>query len=151
MSAKEYTVTVTATDSSSPVQTGSISYLWTVNAPPTRTCSGTNGTDVTVPDAASASSTITISGCPGYASSTVKIEVHLRCGDRAGLTVTLGAPDASSYTLYSQDESGTNLDHTFTWNLSSEVANGTWRLRVIDNWFDSDVAVIDSWTLTLAP
>jgi subtilisin-like proprotein convertase family protein len=106
---------------------------------------------VTVRDGSSAVSLIEISGCPGRASAAAKIEVHLRCGNRANFEVWLGAPDASSYTLYNGNGSGANLDQTFTWDLSSEVANGPWTLRVIDHGLtDGDVAVIDSWTLIVA-
>ncbi|NUR70182.1 MAG: hypothetical protein HOU81_05140, partial [Hamadaea sp.] len=44
--------------------------------------------------------------------------------------------------------SADNIDQTFTVNLSSEVRNGTWNLRVQDA-ASADTGYINSWTLTL--
>ena len=43
--------------------------------------------------------------------------------------------------------SADNIAQTFTVNLSSEVLNGTWNLRVNDN-AANDVGYINSWSLT---
>lgn len=78
---------------------------------------------------------------------TVRI-VHPYVGD---LTVALIAPDGTSYTLHNRTGgSADNIDRTFTANVSSETANGTWKLRVRDL-AASDVGTIDTWGINLAP
>ena len=144
-----YSVTVTATDSSSPAKTGSTSYSWTVNPVSTPGCSGTNGTDVTIPDLSTVESSITISGCAGNASAAATVEVHIIHTYIGDLIVTLVAPDGSTYVVHNRaGGSADNIHQTYTVNLSSEVANGTWRLRVQDA-AAADVGRIDTWTLTL--
>jgi subtilisin-like proprotein convertase family protein len=112
-------------------------------------CTGTNGTDVQIPDLSTVESLITISGCSGNASSTSTAEVHIVHTYRGDLVVSLVAPDGSVYTLLNRSGgSADNVDQTFTVNLSSEVRNGTWRLRVQDA-AALDTGFINSWTLTL--
>ncbi|WDZ86968.1 S8 family peptidase [Micromonospora cathayae] len=139
-----YTVTITATG---PVTTQSTSYALTVNGPPG--CVQTNNTDATISDNSTVESSITISGCAGAASasSTVAVNiVHTYIGD---LVVTLLAPDGSAYVLHNRTGSGTdNINQTYPVNLSSETANGTWKLRVQDA-ASGDVGYLDSWTLKL--
>ena len=54
--------------------------------------------------------------------------VHTYIGD---LKVDLVAPDGSVYVLHNRTGGSTdNINTTYTVNLSSEAANGTWRLRV---------------------
>ena len=62
--------------------------------------------------------------------------------------VDLVAPDGSVYTLkaYGTGGSADNIITTYTVNASSEVANGTWKLRVSDN-AAHDIGKIDSWAL----
>lgn len=43
--------------------------------------------------------------------------------------------------------SADNIAQTFTVNLSSEVLNGTWNLRVNDN-ANADTGYINSWSIT---
>ena len=72
--------------------------------------------------------------------------MHTYIGD---LLVTLVAPDGSTYVLHNRAGGSTdNIDQTYTVNLSSEPANGTWRLRVQDA-AAADVGRIDSWTINL--
>jgi aminopeptidase S len=104
---------------------------------------------VPIPDLSTVESPITIAGCTGNASTTATVEVHLQHTYIGDLVVTLIAPDGSTYPLHNRAGGGTdNLDHTYTLNLSSEPANGTWRLRVQDA-ASADVGRIDSWTLNL--
>jgi len=53
---------------------------------------------------------------------------------RGDLTVTRVAPDGSTYALKasSSGDSADNVNTTYTANLSSEAADGTWQLRVQD-------------------
>ncbi|WP_436496303.1 M14 family zinc carboxypeptidase [Actinokineospora sp. HUAS TT18] len=144
-------VTVTATDSSSPAKSGSASFSITVN-PTGGTCAAqTNGTDVAIPDAGAAvTSTITMSGCTGNASATSKVEVHVKHTWRGDLVIDLVAPDGTAYRLKnsSSSDSADNVDATYTVNLSSEVRNGAWKLKVQDV-ARYDTGNIDTWTLTL--
>ncbi|MFC4133352.1 M28 family peptidase [Hamadaea flava] len=124
---------------------------WTLNlagsTPPA--CSGTNGTDVTVPDNTTVNSAITIAGCTGNAGSTSTVEVHIVHTYVGDLVVSLVAPDGSVYALRNRTGgSADNIDQTFTVNLSTEVRNGTWNLRVQDA-ASADTGYINSWTLTL--
>ena len=58
------------------------------------------------------------------------------------------APDGSAYRLKNtNNDSADNVITTYTVNASSEVANGTWQLRVRDL-YSADTGFIDSWRLT---
>ncbi|MER7417301.1 S8 family peptidase [Micromonospora peucetia] len=132
---------------------GDTGYLntWTLNlvggTPPG--CTGTNGTDVNVPDNTTVESPITISGCSGNASATSTVAVnivHTYIGD---LVVSLVAPDGTAYTLHNRTGGTTdNINQTYTVNLSSEARNGTWKLRVQDA-ASADTGYLNTWTLTL--
>ena len=115
------------------------------------TCAATNATDVSVPDAGSAVySDITISGCARAASATSTIAVNIIHTYRGDLQVDLVAPDGTVYNLKatSTSDSADNVSTTYTKNLSSETANGTWRLKVQDL-YSADTGTIDTWTLTV--
>jgi subtilisin family serine protease len=118
--------------------------------PPPAGCSGTNGTDVQIPDGGAAvTSSITISGCARNASASSKVEVHIKHSYRGDLRIDLVAPDGSSYRLKTEGyDSAPNVDTTYTVNLSSEAANGTWKLQVQDRYL-VDSGYLDSWTLTV--
>jgi len=139
-----YPVTITGT---APSATRSTTYSLTVNGP--AGCSATNGNDVTIPDLSTVESPITVSGCSGNASTTATVEVHIVHPYIGDLVVSLVAPDGSSYPLHNRTGgSADNINQTYTVNLSSELANGTWRLRVQDA-AAQDTGRIDSWTLNL--
>lgn len=109
----------------------------------------TNGTDVQIPDLSTVNSPITVSGVTGNALSTSTAEVHIVHTFRGDLVVSLVAPDGTVFTLLNRSGgSADNVDQTFTANLSGEVANGTWNLRVQDA-AAQDTGFINSWTLTL--
>ncbi len=137
-------VTVTATDAAA--KTASATFSWVVNPVGSGCAAVTNGTDVTVPDNSDVSSSIALS-CSGNASATTSVTVaivHTYIGD---LVVDLVAPDGTSYNLHNRTGGSTdNINKTFTVNASSEVAAGTWKLRVRDQAF-LDSGRIDSWTL----
>jgi zinc metalloprotease ZmpA len=119
--------------------------------PPGTACTGTNGTDVTIPDAGAAvSSTVTITGCARAASSTSTIAVNIVHTYRGDLRVDLVAPDGTVYNLKatSTSDSADNVSTTYTKNLSSETANGAWQLRVQDT-YARDTGYINTWTLTV--
>jgi subtilisin family serine protease len=114
-------------------------------------CSGTNATDVSIPDTGvNVFSNITISGCGRAPSATSTIEVHIIHTYRGDLIINLIAPDGTAYLLKNWNffDSADNVHTTYIRNLSGELPDGTWRLRVRDV-FGGDVGFIDSWTLTL--
>ncbi|HEV2783794.1 MAG TPA: M14 family metallopeptidase, partial [Actinophytocola sp.] len=123
-----------------------------------QTCDGTppppgrtfeNTTDVAIPDLATVSSPITVSGLTGNASASSTIEVHIVHTYIGDLVVDLVAPDGTVYNLHNRSGgSADNLNQTYTRNLSGELANGTWNLRVRDA-AAQDVGRIDSWKLTI--
>ena len=139
-----YAVTVTGTGASS---TRTTTFNLTVNGAPG--CTGTNGNDVAIPDNTTVTSTITISGCNRNASATSSVPVTIYHTYKGDLVVDLVAPDGSVYNLSNRSGGSTdNIIQTFTVNLSSEAANGTWTLRVRDA-ATLDTGRIDTWSLTL--
>ncbi|HEX6873451.1 MAG TPA: proprotein convertase P-domain-containing protein, partial [Micromonosporaceae bacterium] len=133
------------------IDTGYIN-SWTLNLVGGGTpgpCTGTNGTDVTIPDPGTASSAITLSSCTGNASATSTVEVHIvhtRIGD---LIVNLIAPDGTAYLLHNlAGGNADNIDTTYTVDLSSEARNGTWQLQVQDT-RRRNTGYLNTWTLTL--
>ena len=130
--------------------TGSPNRLLFVGAGAPPGCAAvTNGTDVAIPDPGTAESTIAISGCTGNASASSTIHVDIIHNHINNLIVDLVAPDGSVYNLHNRTGGGKKSIHTtYTRNLSSEVANGTWRLRVQDV-VAGNTGFIDSWTLDL--
>ena len=139
-----YTVTVTGT---APSTSHSTPYtLVVVN------CIGSNDTNVPIPDVGSASSPITITGCPGNASATSVVGVAIIHPRITDVDVYLVAPDGSTYLLFQGILSPVmaNLHRRFTVNLSSEVANGTWKLLVRDTVAGAS-GFIDGWSLVVGP
>jgi subtilisin-like proprotein convertase family protein/secreted trypsin-like serine protease len=143
-----YSVTVTVTDASSPTRTGRAFYSWTVSPSPVPGCSGVVGGDVAIPDASTVDSALAISGCPGMGSAQATVEVHILHEAITDLVVTLVAPDGSAYVLHNR-ELGSGIHQTYVVNLSSEVAEGTWKLRVQDL-YAAYTGTIDSWALNVS-
>jgi subtilisin family serine protease len=109
----------------------------------------TNGTDVAIPDLGTATSPITVAGCARNASASAAVTVNIVHTFVGDLVVDLIAPDGSVYNLQNRaGGSADNINRTYTVNLSSEPANGTWTLRVRDA-AAIDSGRIDSWTLSL--
>jgi carboxypeptidase T len=127
---------------------GSAPFTWTVN-PAGGSCTGSNGTDVAIPDNTTVFSNVVIAGCGGSASATTTVEVHIVHSARGDLIVSLIASDGTAYVMHNGSGGNANDIHrTYTVNASSELADGTWRLRVQDT-ATSDTGFIDTWTLTL--
>ncbi|MEU7729188.1 S8 family serine peptidase [Streptomyces sp. NPDC040724] len=107
-----------------------------------------NTGDFAIGDNTTVESPITVGGVTGNAPATLKVGVnivHTYIGD---LKVDLIAPDGTVYTVHNRAGGSTdNINQVFTVNASSEVANGTWKLRVNDN-AGGDTGKIDSWNLT---
>jgi proprotein convertase P-domain-containing protein/uncharacterized protein DUF1524 len=115
-------------------------------------CSGTNDTDVTIPDASAAvTSTITVSGCSHTAASSAStVAVTIVHPYRGDISIYLYAPDGTYYVLKSasQSDSAANVTATYSVNLSSETANGAWKLSVRDN-YSPDAGYLNTWTITV--
>jgi secreted trypsin-like serine protease len=108
-----------------------------------------NAANYTINDNSTVNSPITVAGVSGAASATSSAEVHIVHTYRGDLVVDLVAPDGTVRTLLNRSGgSADNVDQTFTVNLSSETANGTWNLRVRDA-ATQDNGYIDSWKLTV--
>jgi hypothetical protein len=105
-----------------------------------------NTTDYTINDNATVESPIAVVRT-GNAPSALQVAVnivHTYVGD---LKVDLVAPDGSVYVLRNRTGgSADNIIQTFSVNASSEVAQGTWKLRVNDN-ASQDTGYINSWSL----
>ncbi|WP_030491145.1 S8 family peptidase [Micromonospora chokoriensis] len=143
-----YSVSVTGTGTAG---TRSATYSLTVTGSGGGGCSGTNGTDVAIPDSNTAvTSGIVITGCNRNASSASTVAVNIVHTFRGDLIIDLVAPDGTVYRLKNQSffDGADNVNTTYTANLSTEPANGTWLLRVRDV-FSGDTGYINTWTLTL--
>ncbi len=117
--------------------------------PPTGCAAATNAANFTINDNSTVNSPITISGCEGNGGATATVSVNIVHTYRGDLVVDLVAPDGSVYNLHNRSGgSADNLVQSYSRNLSSEVANGTWNLRVRDA-ASADVGFIDTWTLDL--
>jgi subtilisin-like proprotein convertase family protein/Zn-dependent M28 family amino/carboxypeptidase len=141
-----YPVTITAAGSVSRTTT----YTLTITGGGGGSCSGTNPNDVAIPDAGAAvDSDIVISGCAAVPSTSTAVAVAIRHTYIGDLTVSLIAPDGTAYLLHNRSGgSADNINQTYTANVSSETANGTWKLRVRDL-AQADVGTIDTWSLDL--
>ncbi|THA69942.1 peptidase M4 [Streptomyces sp. A0642] len=109
-----------------------------------------NTTAVAIPDSGSAvTSSVNVTGRTGNAPSTLKVGVDITHTYRGDLVIDLVAPDGTAYRLKnsSSSDSADNVQTTYTVNASSEVANGTWKLKVQDV-YSGDTGKINSFKLT---
>ncbi len=106
-----------------------------------------NTTDFPINDNTTINSPIAVSEVTGNAPSTLKVAVDIKHTYQGDLKVDLIAPDGTVYVLHNRAGGGTdNINTTYTVNASSEVANGTWQLRVNDN-ANQDTGFLDKWSL----
>ena len=106
-----------------------------------------NLTDFAIADKKTINSPIVVSGRTGNAPSTLKVYVNILHTYRGDLKVDLVAPDGTLYNIHNRTGgSADNLTGTYTINASSEVANGTWNLRVYDG-ATGDTGTLDKWSL----
>ncbi|MFF4318103.1 S8 family serine peptidase [Streptomyces sp. NPDC001568] len=107
-----------------------------------------NTADFAIGDNTTVESPVTVSGVSGNAPAALKVGVNIAHTYIGDLKVDLIAPDGSVYTVHNRAGGSTdNINQTYTVNASSEVANGTWKLRVNDN-AGGDTGRIDAWNLT---
>jgi subtilisin family serine protease len=115
---------------------------------PTPGCTGSNTTDVAIRDNSTSESAITISNCAAPSgTATVSVDiVHTWVGD---LTVSLVSPSGTVHTLRERSGgSARDIHETYTVNVGTSSANGTWILRVRDS-ATFDTGHIDAWSLSL--
>ncbi|MFF0744056.1 M4 family metallopeptidase [Streptomyces sp. NPDC004111] len=108
-----------------------------------------NQTDVAIPDnGAAVTSSIAVTKT-GNAPATLKVDVDIVHTWRGDLRVDLVAPDGTVYLLKntSSGDSADNVKQQFTVNASSELAAGTWKLKVQDK-AAQDTGYINGWKLT---
>jgi PKD repeat protein len=106
-----------------------------------------NLTDFAINDNTTINSPITVTGVAGNAPATLQVAVRILHTYQGDLKVDLVAPDGTLYNLHNRTGAGTdNIIKTVTINASSEVANGTWNMRVNDN-ANVDTGTLDSWSM----
>ena len=105
----------------------------------------TNGSNVTIRDNATVSSTISATGSGDAGNMTVDVDIkHTYVGD---LTLTLVSPGGNRVTLRNRTGgSADNIVETYNVNATGQNRNGTWTLEVRDN-ASQDTGYIDSWTI----
>ncbi|MEV5438003.1 M4 family metallopeptidase [Streptomyces sp. NPDC052682] len=109
-----------------------------------------NTADVSIPDnGAAVTSSVTVSGRSGNAPANLQVSVDIVHTWRGDLVIDLLAPDGTAYRLknFSSSDSADNVKETYTVDASSEVADGTWKLRVQDQ-AAQDTGYINGWKLT---
>ena len=116
--------------------------------PPSGAQTYTNTADYAIGDNTTVDSPITVSGRTGNALATTSVTVAIVHTYQGDLKVDLVAPDGSLYNIHNRTGAGTdNINKTVTLNLSTELLNGTWKLRVNDN-AGGDIGYINSWSVT---
>ncbi|XVS61063.1 M28 family peptidase [Actinosynnema sp. CA-299493] len=106
-----------------------------------------NPADVTIPDLTTVESPITVSGVAGNAPSALAVGVDITHTYRGDLVIDLVAPDGTAYRVKtSSNDSANDLVTTYTVNASTELADGTWKLRVQDV-ASADTGRINGWSL----
>ncbi|MGA5505806.1 M4 family metallopeptidase [Streptomyces umbrinus] len=107
-------------------------------------------TVVSIPDnGAAVTSSIAVTGQAGNAPTNLVVTPNITHTWRGDLVVDLVAPDGTSYRLkpFSSSDSADNVTEPYTVNASSEVANGTWQLKVQDQ-AAQDTGRINGWKIT---
>ncbi|NUT50765.1 MAG: DNRLRE domain-containing protein, partial [Saccharothrix sp.] len=108
-----------------------------------------NTADVPIADDGWTESPVTVAGLTGMAPKVWRVSVDIKHTHRGDLALYLEAPDGTGYLL--EDVTGANdvddLAKSYTVNASAEIANGTWKLKVLDAVW-GDVGFIDSWSLS---
>lgn len=123
--------------------------IWTVSTgtPPPAGPRFENPADIAIPDQSTVESPITVSGVTGNAPAGLLVGVNITHTYIGDLVVDVLAPDGSVYNVHNRSGGSTdNIATTYTVNASSEVANGTWRLRVRDA-AAQDTGTITAWSL----
>ncbi len=143
-----YTVNLTVTDNNGATSSKSAAVTVQSTAP---TGTFSNNTPVTIGDNATITSSIPVSGESGNAPATLSVHVDITHNWSGDLEIDLVAPDGRYAVLQSPDYNDDgNINTTYTVDASSVVADGTWKLRVIDNdpWYSGDAGTLNGWSMT---
>ncbi|MFD0424004.1 S8 family peptidase [Streptomyces parvus] len=107
-----------------------------------------NTTGYPINDNATVESPITVTGITGNAPASLQVPVNISHTYIGDLKIDLVAPNGTVFNLkaFGSGGSSDNVVTTYTVNASSVAANGTWKLRVSDNWA-ADTGRINSWAL----
>ncbi|MEU7022718.1 S8 family serine peptidase [Streptomyces sp. NPDC046203] len=107
-----------------------------------------NNTAYAINDNATVESPITVTGVTGNAPATLRIPVNITHTYIGDLQIQLIAPDGTASTLKASGTGGStrDIDTTYSVDASAKTANGTWKLRVTDN-YTYDTGRINSWAL----
>ncbi|CAB95812.1 MULTISPECIES: serine protease [Streptomyces] len=107
-----------------------------------------NTDDHPIRDGATVESPLTVTGVSGNAPADLSVTVDIRHTYRGDLRVELVAPDGDVFLLkdYAAYDGTDDVRGTFAVNASGKPANGTWKLRVSDNWVN-DTGHVDAWSL----
>jgi xanthomonalisin len=148
-----YTVTLKVTDSTGATSTKSGSVTVTSSSGGGGGSSGvfSNTKAVVINDNATISSSIAVSGITGNAPSNLKVHASITHNWSGDLTIEVIAPNGSTAVLQNPDyDDDGNINTTWTVNASSVSANGTWKLKVIDNdpEYYGDYGTLNNWSLT---
>lgn len=110
----------------------------------------TNDTDVPIHDMTTVTSTIYFSSCSTVGSRYSRVTVDIAHTYRGDLEINLLAQDGSAYRLRnaSWSDKEDDLVTSFSVDLTSEMGNGKWTLRVRDR-FAGDFGTLRSWGLSL--
>ncbi|MEJ3748090.1 proprotein convertase P-domain-containing protein [Actinomycetes bacterium KLBMP 9797] len=139
----------TRTDWAGVVNEWSVQILPSAQAAPAAGWQVENTTDVPIVDDGWTESPITVSNLTGMAPKDWRVTVAITHTHRGDLALYLQAPDGTGYLL--EDLTGTGdvdgFTKTYTVNGSAEIANGEWKLRVLDAVW-GDTGHIDAWSLS---
>ena len=107
----------------------------------------TRSPNLAIPYNVTVSDAITVSNSGTATSVSVTLGItHTYIGD---LKVDLVAPDGTARTLHNySDGSADDIDKTYAPSFGSVPISGVWTLRINDK-FDADSGVLNSWTLTI--
>ncbi|WP_329207207.1 M4 family metallopeptidase [Streptomyces sp. NBC_00683] len=108
-----------------------------------------NTTVKALADRSTTSIPVAVTGVTGNAPSDLSVAVNITHTYRGDLVLDLVAPDGTAYRLKnsSSSDSADNVVATYTVNASSEVANGTWNLKIQDA-YSGDTGTFNSVKLT---
>ena len=120
--------------------------VWELPLPATQAYSNATAVPITF---GTVNSTINVSGRSGNAPANASVSVNIAHARRGDLKIDLVAPDNSVYPLKASNalDLGRNVLANYTVDLSSEVLNGTWTLRVQDVQAAND-GTLNSWSIT---
>lgn len=107
-----------------------------------------NPTRTAIRDGGTITSMIAVTGRAGSAPNNARVTVNIAHPYRGDLRIELLAPDNSVYRLKAENynDSDAYANTIYTVNLSNELLNGNWRLRVTDVW-TPDVGTLTSWNI----